>query len=368
MRSIPLTAVSTLIVLGAWACGGDDGGTGSNGDPVANFTVAACTAGTPCAFTDASTDPDGNSTITSRLWTFDDPTSGTANQSDEVNPTHTFAAAGTYTVTLTVTDNTNKTNVKSTDVTVNAATGGNQPPVASFVPPTDCVAGTPCGFHSTSTDPDAGGDITLAQWEFGDGEATDGEDVTHTFQAAGSYDVTLTVTDNGTPGATNSVTQAVTVTAATVGQDCTTSTTGGATPSRVVDCNITMPSTQASTVTLTIVSENCDFSGNKLTIQGPVPQTAFFNLCNRTPGETYTVKDASGTGAALVLQPGEVLQVRFTQGAPISQPAPPVGDPGVQLQQTGTTWTLNIDDGGNSTQEGEPDFDDAVVTLVAAPQ
>src|SRR5215208_3843233 len=113
MRSIPLTAVSTLIVLGAWACGGDDGGTGSNGDPVANFTVAACTAGTPCAFTDASTDPDGNSTITSRLWTFDDPTSGTANQSDEVNPTHTFAAAGTYTVTLTVTDNTNKTNVKS---------------------------------------------------------------------------------------------------------------------------------------------------------------------------------------------------------------------------------------------------------------
>jgi hypothetical protein len=48
-------------------------------------------------FTDQSTDPDG--TIASRLWSFGDGTTSTA-----TNPVKTYAAAGTYTVSLTVTD------------------------------------------------------------------------------------------------------------------------------------------------------------------------------------------------------------------------------------------------------------------------
>src|SRR5919112_840887 len=178
MRLIPRMAVSSLIVFGAWACG-DDGGTGPvNADPVANFTFAACTAGSPCQFTDASTDADG--TIASRSWEFGDPASG-ANTSDEVNPVHTFSAAGTFNVRLTVTDNGGKTNSKTLPVTVTGNGTGNTPPVASFVLPTDCTAGTPCGFQSTSTDVE--GDIAPenTDWDFGDGETAEGTNAPHTY-------------------------------------------------------------------------------------------------------------------------------------------------------------------------------------------
>lgn len=63
--------------------------------PVANFSYGI--NGNTVTFTDTSTDSDG--TIASRLWNFGDGTTSTA-----ANPSHTYAANGTYTVTLTVTD------------------------------------------------------------------------------------------------------------------------------------------------------------------------------------------------------------------------------------------------------------------------
>jgi PKD repeat protein len=63
--------------------------------PTADFTsVVNCL---DVVFTDTSTDADG--TIVSWLWDF-----GDGNTSTQQNPSHTYAAAGTYTVTLTVTD------------------------------------------------------------------------------------------------------------------------------------------------------------------------------------------------------------------------------------------------------------------------
>ncbi|NIM11614.1 MAG: PKD domain-containing protein, partial [Candidatus Aminicenantes bacterium] len=61
-------------------------------------------------FTDTSTD-DG--TIVSWLWDF-----GDGNTSTEQNPTHTYAADGTYTVTLTVTDDDSLTDSVSKIITV----------------------------------------------------------------------------------------------------------------------------------------------------------------------------------------------------------------------------------------------------------
>src|SRR6185295_14050237 len=63
--------------------------------PVASFS-ASCSERS-CSFTDASTDQDGS--IVSRSWTFGDGYSATVQ-----NPVHTYGAAGSYTVTLTVTD------------------------------------------------------------------------------------------------------------------------------------------------------------------------------------------------------------------------------------------------------------------------
>jgi PKD repeat protein len=82
---------------------------GSNTAPVANFTFT--TSGLTASFTDASTDGDG--TIASRAWNFGDGTSSTL-----TSPSHAYAAAGTYTVTETVTDNGGLSNTKTASVTV----------------------------------------------------------------------------------------------------------------------------------------------------------------------------------------------------------------------------------------------------------
>ncbi|HWS26861.1 MAG TPA: M4 family metallopeptidase [Xanthomonadales bacterium] len=88
-------------------------GTG-NTPPVANFTSSA--SGLTVAFTDTSTDAGGS--IASRSWNFGDSTTSTV-----ANPSKTYAAAGTYTVTLTVTDNGGLTATKSAAVTVSSGGG-----------------------------------------------------------------------------------------------------------------------------------------------------------------------------------------------------------------------------------------------------
>ncbi|MDE3072394.1 MAG: PKD domain-containing protein [Pseudomonadota bacterium] len=91
------------------------GGSTSGGTPVANFSDTI--SGLTVNFTDSSTDTGG--TISSRSWNFGDGSSSTA-----TNPSHTYAAAGTYSVALTVTDSTGATNTKTQSVTVSSGGGG----------------------------------------------------------------------------------------------------------------------------------------------------------------------------------------------------------------------------------------------------
>jgi len=64
-------------------------------------------------FTNTSTDSGG--TISSYAWTF-----GDGGTSTSASPSHTYTAAGTYTVTLKVTDNTGATNSTSKSITVSS--------------------------------------------------------------------------------------------------------------------------------------------------------------------------------------------------------------------------------------------------------
>jgi len=277
--------------------GGSTGGT-----PVANFSDTI--SGLTVNFTDSSTDTGG--TISSRSWNFGDGSSSTA-----TNPSHTYTAAGTYSVALTVTDSTGATNTKTQSVTVSSSGGGGGSVLQNGVPMTglaaatgaqlnytvvipsgasnlviaisggtgdadlytkfgsaptlssyDCrpyitgnnesctvaapqagtyyimlngyaafsgvtlqatwstsTAGTPVANFSdtisgltvnfTDSSTDTGGTISSRSWNFGDGSSSTATNPSHTYTAAGTYSVSLKVTDS--TGATNTKTQSVTV-------------------------------------------------------------------------------------------------------------------------------------------------------------
>jgi PKD repeat protein len=90
-----------------------------NAPPVASFTFS-CEELT-CTFTDTSVDPDGS--VTAWSWTFGD-SAGSALQ----HPVHTYASDGSYTVTLTVTDDDGATHSASQTVAVS----GPPPPSADL--------------------------------------------------------------------------------------------------------------------------------------------------------------------------------------------------------------------------------------------
>ena len=344
MRSIRLLAVATgALVLGS-ACG-DGGGVGPNTPPTANFTAPTCIVGTACAFS-ASPSSD-NAAVTGWAWDFNGDATADATSQDA---SFTFAAAGSIPVRLIVSDAEGLADTVTNNVTVNAAAPVNQLPTASFVLPTDCVAATPCGFQSSSTDPEDG-TITAANtdWAFGDTQVGEGIDVTHTYDVAGTYTVTLTVTDNA--GATATANQQLVV-SAPASQDCTTSGV-------LVTCTLTI--TQAGAVKLVIVSEACELAGNKIEVTAPRLQTAFFNLCNQPVGATYVVVESDNT-TPTVFAAGATITLRFTQGPQGTNP--PVSDPGIRVTGNyASGLDLNIDDGGAAGTPGEPDFNDVVLRV-----
>ncbi|HEC77152.1 MAG TPA: PKD domain-containing protein, partial [Thermoplasmatales archaeon] len=131
-------------------------------------------------------------------WNF-----GDGSYAYQQNPTHQYSDDGTYNVTLTVTDNDGATNSTTKQIVVL-----NVPPVANFsylpLNPTDLDI---ISFTDLSNDSD--GFITNWTWNFGDGSYAYQQNPTHQYSDDGTYNVTLTVTDND--GATNSTTKQIVV-------------------------------------------------------------------------------------------------------------------------------------------------------------
>jgi vibriolysin len=202
-------SLATVGVTSDVAPGSDCTGTG-NQAPSAGFSFSATEL--VVSFTDSSTDSDG--TVDSWSWDFGDGNSSTAQ-----NPTNTYAADGTYTVALTVTDDGGSTNTSSQSVTVSSG-ATNQDPVSQFSFVTADLQAT---FTDESSDSD--GTVDSWSWDFGDGNSSTSSSPVHAYAADGSYTVSLTVTDD--QGASNTSSQTVTV------SDSTGGTSGGFTETDV---------------------------------------------------------------------------------------------------------------------------------------
>ena len=150
----------------------------SGGPPEADFSFQV--EGLKVFFLDAST---GNPE--SWAWNFGDEGSS-ENTSDQQNPSHTYGTAGTYTVSLTVT---NAAGSASASQLVTVTLG--DPPTADF---SFQVEGLKVFFLDTST-----GDPSKWTWDFGGAGVGEGNDPksqqnpVFTYNAAGTYTVSLTV-------------------------------------------------------------------------------------------------------------------------------------------------------------------------------
>ncbi len=145
--------------------------------PIAGFTAPTVAAtGEEVAFSNTST---GTAPLT-YAWDFGDGATSTVE-----NPSHAFAAAGSYTVTLTVASDYGEDGFSSA-ITVGDA------PMAGFTAPTAAATGKDVSFVNTST---GTAPLTYA-WDFGDGASSTDENPVHSFAEAGTYTVTLTTTSD----------------------------------------------------------------------------------------------------------------------------------------------------------------------------
>jgi len=112
--------------------------------------------------------------------------------SSDLVATHAYTSMGTYTATLTVTDEGGDSAVDTTTAAV-----ANIVPTAAFFANDATKEGEVVTFDASSTT-DTVTDLPLLtySWDFGDGATASGVEVTHAYADEGSYTATLTVKDN----------------------------------------------------------------------------------------------------------------------------------------------------------------------------
>jgi len=217
-HAVNFTNLSTGTITGySWTFG--DGSTSSSTAPVKTYTVPGTYAVTLTAIGPGGTDLETKSAyvtvlepapvavftgvprvgvapltvdftnysqgnLTSRSWDFGDGGSSTVN-----NPSHTYLAAGSYTVTLTVTS----AGGSDTETKLNYIVVSQPPPVADF---TGSPLSGPPGLTTNFTDTSTGGANSWS-WDFGDGSTSNLQNPSHSFANPGAYSVTLTVTAPG---------------------------------------------------------------------------------------------------------------------------------------------------------------------------
>lgn len=173
--------------------------------PNANFQHSSPTClGDSTQFTDFSTTPNGY--IDTWVWDFGDGNSSTVNFPDDPNVEHLYDIAGTYLVTLTVTDVDGCIDSISREVEV------VENPTANFTYSEACL-GEVVQFTDLSS-LNGGSEIVNWYWNFDDpvtgvNNTSNLQNPTHVFSGTGTYDVLLFITNQ--EGCTDSITKPVVV-------------------------------------------------------------------------------------------------------------------------------------------------------------
>lgn len=295
--------------------------------PSAVFAVtsAAPAAGSPVAF-DGTGSSESHGTIASYSWDFGDGSSVSTGST----PSHTYDSAGTYRVTLTVTDQDGYT------ATVSHLAVIDNPPTASFSVPAGPRAGSPVAFDGSASN-EPGGSIAAYSWAFGDGSAGGGAMPSHTYASPGAYTVTLNVTD--AKGRTASAAQTVNVAAALPGLSpptlppasvgSPTAAISVATAHPIAGGAVAFSGSGASDRGSTLTSYSWSFGdGSRAT--GVSPRHGY-----RHPGGytvTLTVRDASGatatTSRRVTVGSAGISRVRIRKGKQVERLTVSVSGPG----------------------------------------
>jgi len=156
--------------------------------PAFTFSPQNPTQGQSVLFSGRTSTASANNPIAQYLWDFGDGGTGAGAET-----THAFTGPGTYFVRLTITDGVGRSASTTQSVTVGQGTA----PTALFTySPTNPVIGDTVNFNAAASTAAAQRRIVSYRWDFGDGTAGNGVQVTHVFTAARTYTVTLTVTDD----------------------------------------------------------------------------------------------------------------------------------------------------------------------------
>jgi PKD repeat protein len=170
--------------------------------PSSAFSYANTCLGENVQFNDQST-LNGGSNIANRLWNFGDPASGINNTSILANPTHVYATAGNFVVTLVVTNASGCSNSVQSTIDIHAK------PLVEFTNDSITCLGSPVSFFTDITITNVAAIQSFA-WNFGDGSpAASQQNVSHAYTVSGTYTVTLSVTD--TSGCENTVSHQVVI-------------------------------------------------------------------------------------------------------------------------------------------------------------
>ncbi len=188
---------------------GDSGGGTPNQAPVANAQSVTLDENASTSITLSASDSDGSIDSFSIASNPQNGSLSGTGATRTYTPNADFSGSDSF--TFTARDNDGAVSAPATvSITVNSTGGGgpvNQAPIADFTYAANDLAVSFAG--GMSSDPDNGPSNLSYSWDFGDGNSSTDVGPVHTYSTAGTYQVTLTVSDGDL---TDAITKTVTVT------------------------------------------------------------------------------------------------------------------------------------------------------------